>query len=326
MSLTRHADAIVALLAQFERARRRPRVRVSARPGAGIPVKRNTAGQWIDRYGQWADLPDLPGEDAFRIASRLAARRASVERAMAGVMPGLQTSRTHRDNNGVWTPERLALHQQIVDDVYARYAGVPSEGRAILTGGLAGAGKTTVLTGAAGVDLNDFVRVGSDEMKDEMARRGLVPDVPGHPDLSPMERAPLIQFESALLAGMLARRAMQDRKNVVFDMTMSSEAVVTPWIEEFRRAGYSDIEGIFVDVPVEVSLERAATRYRIDQAAFETGRGFGGRLVPDAYIRGQALPGGGTVNREVFERIKAMFDGWQVFDNSGAVPNLVDEG
>lgn len=29
------------------------------RPGAGVPFKKNKSGQWVDRYGKFADLPDL---------------------------------------------------------------------------------------------------------------------------------------------------------------------------------------------------------------------------------------------------------------------------
>ena len=84
----------------------------------------------------------------------------------------------------IWTEERDLLHDSIIEDLYARAANVPSDFKAIIAGGLGGAGKTTVLTQYADIDLSQYLMINPDDMKEEMARRGMIPEVEG---LSPME-------------------------------------------------------------------------------------------------------------------------------------------
>src|SRR5258708_30768125 len=61
--------------------------------------------------------------------------------------------------------------------------------------------------------------INPDNSKQEMATRGLIPDLDG---LSPMEASVVVHAESAYLAKRLARRAMDDGKNIIWDITMNS--------------------------------------------------------------------------------------------------------
>ncbi len=94
-----------------------------------------------------------------------------------------------------WTPERNRLHAAILDDIYRKTADVPCEHRAIMAGGLPGAGKTTVLKEQAGIELSRYLMVNPDDFKVELARRGMLPKVPC---LSPMEAASLAHDSSAI--------------------------------------------------------------------------------------------------------------------------------
>jgi hypothetical protein len=168
-----------------------------------------------------------------------------------------------------------------------------------------------------------YLTVNPDEIKEEMAERGMIPGVDG---LSPLECSQLVHEESSLVAGSLARRAYCDRRNVVWDVTMSRYESAAKRIDDLRDAGYADIVGVFVDIPAAKSVERAQNRHRAGMEEYRNGRGNGGRyLSPDLILRQQA-DDGQTINRKVFEALKPRFDRWMVFDNSvdGRDPMLIE--
>jgi predicted kinase len=239
---------------------------------------------------------------------------------------GLSTDRQHTiDPDGeAWDRERRACHKSIIDDLYAEAADVPCEHQAIIAGGLGGSGKSTVLAEHAGVDRSQYLTIDPDGVKEQLARRGFVPQVEG---LSPMEASDLVHEESSHVARQLALRAQADGKNVIWDITMSSRASTERRIEQLRSSGYTHIEGVFVDIPVETSVSRAEARHRDGHESFRAGQGLGGRLVPAEVIRAQADPEWGSVNRKAFEILKPMFDKWSLYDNSvdGRKPALVSE-
>ncbi len=191
-----------------------------------------------------------------------------------------------------------------------------------MAGGLGGAGKSTVLEGHAGIERSQYLTINPDEIKEEMAQRGLVPHVEG---LSPMEASDLVHEESSHIAKRLALRASADGKNVIWDVTMASRASTERRIEDLRAAGYTRVEGIFIDIPVETSIRRAEARHREGHEEYRSGHGLGGRFVPAEIIRGQADAELGSVNRRVFEQVKARLDSWSLYDNSvdGRPPLLV---
>lgn len=220
---------------------------------------------------------------------------------------------TADDLRKIWTKERALLHDEIIQEIYAGAADVPSDGMAILAGGLPGAGKTTVLTTRAGIDLSQYLIINPDEIKQCMATRGMVPGIDG---LSPMEATELVHEESSYVAKQLALRAYADHKNVIWDITMSSTESTQGRIKELRAAGYGYIEGIFVDIPVEVSVRRTEARHREEQADYQEGRGLGGRYISPELIRAHADTDFGSTNRATFEAVKGGFDRWRLFDNS----------
>ncbi len=146
-----------------------------------------------------------------------------------------------------------------------------------------------------------------------MARRGMVPEV-GR--LTPMEACDLVHEESSDIAKRLALRAYIDRKNVIWDVTMSSSDSTRQRITDLRAAGYTNIEGIFVDIPIEVSVRRADARHREGHEDYLAGRGLGGRYVPPDQITVQADSDFTCKNRRTFEEVKPDLDGWSTYDNS----------
>ncbi len=244
------------------------------------------------------------------LAAAGAARRTSAEQ------------HTIDGNNEYWTPERNKIHSAIVAESYSLAADVPCERQAIIAGGLGGAGKTTVLEKYAGIDLSKYITINPDSFKEKLAERGLTERIPG---LSPMETTTLAHEESSQIARRLALRAMADGKNIIWDITMSSEKS-SRRVEELRAAGYNHIEGIFVDIPIETSIARSTARHRRGHDLYLAGEGLGGRYVPPEVISGQSDETFGTKNRRTFEMVKDQLDDWSIYDNSvdRRPPVLVD--
>lgn len=219
----------------------------------------------------------------------------------------------------IWSAQRRALHDQMISERYANACHVPCDRQAIVAGGLPGAGKTTVLSGHAGIDLERYLVINPDRIKAELATRGLIPAVAG---LTPMEAAELVHEESSHIAKRLARLAQAEGRNVIWDVTLSNADSASKRIESLRAGGYTVVTGLFVAVGVDASVERADARYRQGHDAYRAGNGLGGRFVADEVIRAQADDTWGSRNRANFEQVKHRFDAWSIFDNSGPAPVL----
>ena len=225
----------------------------------------------------------------------------------------------------IWSTDRTQLHHSLLDEIYSRAADVPCDHEAIVAGGLSGAGKTTVLANHPEIDRSRYLTINPDNLKEEMARRGMIPEVEG---LSPMEASELVHEESSYLARQLAIRAQADGKNLIWDITMSDQAKTEQRIVDLREAGYTKIQALFVQIPIETSLERTESRYWEDQEKWLAGEGLGGRLIPPEVILRQADDEWGSGNRKTFEAIKGVADIWEIRDNSvdGEPATLVDRG
>ncbi|BDV24776.1 MULTISPECIES: zeta toxin family protein [Corynebacterium] len=76
-----------------------------------------------------------------------------------------------------------------------------------------------------------------------------------------MEAAGLIHAESGDIADVVTKMALADGKNVIFDITMTTSGSVTGRIKKAKAHGYDEFTGVYVDVPLEVSLKSAQERY-----------------------------------------------------------------
>ena len=274
------------------------------------------------RYGQDNRAADVrPLTDAEH-AEHVAFVRTRLDEARKA---GLATDNQHTIDlrHEIWSDERETLHDAMVDDLYVSADAVPNDHKAVIAGGIAGAGKTTVLTEHAGIDLDHYLMINPDLIKEEMAKRGLVPEVQG---LSPMEASELVHEESSHIAKRLAHRAHAEGKNVIWDVTMSKASSAHERIERLRDAGYSQIRGIFVDISIEVSERRTDGRHRQGHDDYRCGIGLGGRYIPPEMIAAQADHGWGTKNRANFEQLKHHCDSWSLYENSvdGQAPMLVE--
>jgi hypothetical protein len=314
---------------------------LSERPA---PWSREGLRQRLDRLPDWhpssldqperpRDNGDRPMPDAMRVRPEplTDAEHAGRVRNIRGELDWARDHKLTTDQQhladpkrGIWSRDRRDAHDSIVDDLYEAASGVPCEHKAIMAGGLGGAGKSSVLEKYAGVDRSQYLTMNPDDIKEALAERGMIPQLEG---LSPMEASDLAHEESSHVAKLLAGRAMRDGKNIIWDITMSSTLSTQQRLDDLDRAGYST-RGIFVHIGIAEAVRRADARHRQGHEDYRAGTGFGGRYVPPEVIEAQADPDWDSRNRRTFEQVKGRFSDWALYDNSvaGRDAELVDGG
>ena len=252
-------------------------------------------------------------------------RRELAEKLESARAAGLTTNRLYAlgPDYQEWNLERAGSHKEILDEKWQEASAVPCERKAVIAGGLGGSGKSTVLEEYRSSNSSEYMKIDPDNLKEALAIRGLIPEVS---EISPMEASDLSHEESSYLARQLARRALAEGKNIIWDITMSSVDSTDKRIGELRDAGYERVDGIFVEIPIETSVARAEARHRRGCDLLLDGKGLGGRYVPAEVIRAQADPDYGSVNRRAFELLKHKFDHWITYDNYvyGRRPVVID--
>lgn len=100
---------------------------------------------------------------------------------------------------------------------------------------------------------------------------------------------------------------------------MITSGSVTGRIKKAKAHGYDEFTGVYVDVPLEVSLKSAQERYIRGAQEYTDGSGYGGRYVPESAIMRAQVPGSDkTRNRQVFEELTAskVFTATEIWDNN----------
>ncbi|MGA8146156.1 MAG: hypothetical protein WB870_01095, partial [Gallionellaceae bacterium] len=119
---------------------------------------------------------------------------------------------------------------------------------------------------------------------------------------------------NAMVSASTSPMPLTVRKDLYSDLSLPLARMVSgltyaQMIPVWRSSGYA-VKLIFLSLPdVEIAIERVATR--VIQ---------GGHNVPEEVIRRRFSHG--IAN---FERYKLMVDSWQLYDNYGAPPVLLDE-
>lgn len=251
-----------------------------------------------------------------------------LERAIGQALEqGLATDHqfTEPGNRRIWKPDRAMAHADIVRDYLDKQVDVPSQRAALFMGGLPGAGKSTLLKHHSGIDLKDYAVINPDDFKEELARRGMIPEVEG---LSPMERVALVHEESVHLANLAAMELQRRGKNLAYDVTMKSYRTTSNRVKWLKRDHGYHVTAVFVDVPVEKSVERVAKRYRQGLEAYRQGKDkLGGRYVPAYAVRsGEGEPGQPSRARATFDSLLPRFDRWELYDGTKGKATLAAEG
>lgn len=194
-----------------------------------------------------------------------AQRGIYVNKVVSGLSKNKKDSHSlyYDEEKGRYKREREKAHEAILEDFHKNFEHIPSEGKSVFSAGLPGAGKTTVLnmlTEEDGVKPSEYAIVSSDDFKEALAARGMIPKVEG---LDPMEASTLVHKESSYLADKFLSQLAAKNKNIIYDFTCKDVKSTSNRMSILEKQGYSleNMQFVFVDIPLEVAQERAIGRY-----------------------------------------------------------------
>lgn len=231
----------------------------------------------------------------------------------------LQHAKTTSNGDLVWDKERAVVHREIIQEQLAKWKDVPCNAEAVFSGGLGGAGKSTVLKdeNLANIDLTQYATLNPDDIKEVLAEKGLIPDIDG---LTPMEASPLVHEEASYITSQLAKIVVARKMNVIYDLTMASYGSTRKKVDNLRNSGYEKIDAIFVDISTETSDSRAQARHLHGHNDYLKGKGFGGRILPKGLSAAQvpADPAYRSLNAENFLKLRdeGLFASAKAYDNN----------
>lgn len=157
----------------------------------------------------------------------------------------------HIDAHGNYTQTRVQLHQSIIDEIKnqkpCRVDGKPI---AILTGGAPGSGKTSFINKyAPWMESGKLFKIDADEIRSKL------PEYKGWNAFNTQSETRDIVHE------LLKQIGNPCESDVIYDGTMNKAGSYEPLIANLKKLGYQ-IFVIYIQVPKEVSIERAMSRYK----------------------------------------------------------------
>lgn len=218
------------------------------------------------------------------------------------------------DENGNLTPERAALHKQIIDDYLASKKPVEGQAEMIMMGGGPASGKSSAIkSGQVNLpEKNSTVTVDPDDIKKKL---------PGYKEMTEKtdKAAEYYHEESSMIAKQLANVSFDENYNVVYDGTGDgSEASVLKKINNARSKGYR-VTANYVTVDSDEAVVRNKKRYDDAKA-----KGENPRLVPEDYVR-ECHAKVSNISMATSDQ----FDEIKLFDNNGPTgskPILIAQG
>lgn len=260
----------------------------------------------------------------------LSLRHQYAERALSqAIRDGKITSKIYASSEvpGMeYTKERHLAQQEIIEDVLKAHDKVPCEGKAVLSGGMGGAGKTTVLTRYLGMDTSQYITINPDDIKEIMAERGMIPTLRG---LTPMECSTLAHQEASYISSLIMKRAIAEKRNIILDGTMASMKSMRRRTGQLRDGGYH-MSAVFVDITPETSQKRATSRYQRGMSKYTTSReGQGGRILPASVNQGNTPEDPTRFRSRSAENLAALYEDGTIpstpviYNNDGDAPQPV---
>lgn len=203
----------------------------------------------------------------------------------------------HRGKDFKLTPERQALHDELVAQAIAGHA--PSDDPTCLfLGGGPGSGKTTLVKSGLVNVPPDAVTCNPDDFKRALPDMGIAVEA------GDVGASAMVHEESSLLASRLRGECAAKGYNVVVDGTGDgNEQRMREKIASMRKAGYK-VEGAYTTIPIADAVARAEAR--------ATSGSDKGRFVPKSVI----VQVHSSVSR-VFPKVAGEFDKVSLYDMSG---------
>jgi len=234
--------------------------------------------------------------------------------AAKNFVDGKDSTQVYAGPYGGYSKERSEWHAEVIAAYESKFGPPQAKPIAIITGGLAGAGKTASLRDVPGI--NKFIQINSDDIKES------APEYNGY-------NAAFLHEESDQVSLAVLERATNARQHLVVDITMKSigdpnkgfRDSLLGRVSELAKRGY-EVHLMFSDVTIERSVERAVKRYM-------NPKNEKGRFVPPAHIKKSVSSKGSTSgNLDNFMEATKLpqVAGWKLFDNMGDKPKLVNQG
>lgn len=199
------------------------------------------------------------------------------------------------DEQLVYTPERQALHKKILSEVTGKTICTDQiQPIAVLTGGAPGSGKSTFLRKFAPyLQAEQIYKIDADEIRE------------GLPEYEGWNSASTHQETRDMVNELLNSFDKPCKHDLLYDGTMSNAQKYIPLIEKLKGLGYK-VYVAYMDVPKEVSIQRAMKRYQDNHG----GKTKFGRYVPLDVIEDFFKTG-----KAGFDEIKRKADGYILVDS-----------
>lgn len=247
----------------------------------------NQASSATELYSRTADL-SITSEMVY---AAVPGSRDKAQEAERKIAQGTQTKDQHFVG-GVYTAERQALHDAIIEKIFTAEAieratpGADEDPTLVFLGGRGGAGKSWFSRAAdSPIDAKKFLYLNSDDIKEAL------PEYEGW-------NAALVHEESSDILSRANHIARSAGLNVIVDATMRSSGSISRELDKYEDAGYR-AEGYFMHTAPQVSAVRALGRFVSS-----------GRYVPPAYVLSS------TTNEATFDSMTNRFERWAVYDNN----------
>lgn len=218
------------------------------------------------------------------------------------VMALPQTKDSHVDINGMYFPERLKIHNEIIKKLKEHAQCITQDQPiAILTGGSPASGKTTFLRSYAPYLLQEEIfHIDADEV------RSMLPEYEGW-------NAAATHLEAKDIVNTLISDreiGIPCRTDIIYDGTMNSSKNYLPLIGLLKKLGYR-IFIIYMDnVPYSTIRKRLIERYR------KSGRYVPTEVVDDFFVKG----------KDAFYELREKVDGFMVVDAGSRDYKIIERG
>lgn len=207
------------------------------------------------------------------------------------------TKRLHTNEAGEYTEERMKLHEYIIKDMTSKAICIPQEKGypiAVLMGGAPGSGKSTYIKkNAKYLESDKIWKVDADAVREYL------------PEYKGWNSSATHQESRDIVNELISTFDKPCKHDLLYDGTMSNAKKYIPLIKELKRIGYL-VFIIYMDVPKEVSIQRAMNRYRDN---------IGGKTKYGRYVPISVIDDFYNTGKEGLEEIKKSVDGYIVVDS-----------
>jgi predicted ABC-type ATPase len=230
-------------------------------------------------------------------SGKLRTDKEAIEELTICISTNPETKQMHTNKKGEYTPERMELHQNIINEVKKDVICISQEKPiAILTGGAPGSGKTHFLKNFAPYLLGpELFKIDADEIRAKL------------PEYTGWNSANTHQETRDIVNTLIDDIGKNCKYDLIYDGTMNKAKKYFELINKLKNTGY-DIYIIYIKVPKEISEQRVLERYQRS-----------GRFVPPDVL--QEVYDNGDL---AFNEIKNMVKGYILVD--GVSGKIIEKG